>query len=441
MSARSREALRLRAPLVRRAKRSLQRRILWGFVAAILATGLTVAFVGNSVSDRGQGLHREARGARAFAAARIAEAWASPERRAALVDELAVAVGAGVSLVDPAGVELVEARGGCVDARHAVPIGPETAPLGALRLCTAGDRRRATFALVLAIGAACCVLWAAAAAIARRLARPIAELAVVAERLGEGDLSARFALGACRSEPASPARVDAEIEVLGGAFNRMAARIEGQVRAQKELLAHVSHELRTPLARIRLLTELAREGAPTAGNLDEIDREVVEIDALVGALLADARLEFGTVERTRLDAIELARRALDRAGEPAKRLHATDTVLPVDADPTLVSRALANLLDNARAHASGVDGLVVEGIGKGVVLFVVEDRGPGLPEGDASRLFEPFARRARGADRGSLGLGLALVRRVAEAHGGHVVAESREGGGARLGFTIAPLPA
>jgi signal transduction histidine kinase len=220
----------------------------------------------------------------------------------------------------------------------------------------------------------------------------------------------------------------------------MAERIEGQMRAQKELLAHVSHELRTPLARIRLLTELARDGAPTAGNLDDIDREVVEIDALVGALLADARLDFGTIERTRIDAIDLARRALDRAGEPAERLRVRDTVLPIDADPTLVARALANLLDNAHAHANGVDALVVERGSNGHVRFVVEDRGPGLPEGDASRLFEPFARRARSADRGSLGLGLALVRRVAEAHGGHVVAEAREGGGARVGFALGPLP-
>jgi two-component system OmpR family sensor kinase len=437
MSARSREALRLRAPLVRRAKRSLQRRILWGFVAAIFATGLTVTLVGQTVLDRGQGLHREARGARAFAAARIAEAWSIPERRAALVDELSVAVGAGVSLVDPAGVELVEARGGCVDARHAVSIGPETAPLGALRLCTAGDRRRATFALVLAIGAACCVLWAAAAAIARRLARPIAELAVVAERLGEGDLSARFALGACRSEPGKPARVDAEVDVLGSAFNTMAERIESQIRSQRELLAHVSHELRTPLARIRLLTELARDGGEPAGQLDEIDREVVEIDGLVGALLADARLEFGTIERARVDAVELARRALERAGEPAEKLRAPGASLPIEADPTLVARALANLLENARAHGDGVDALVVERAPDGLVAFAVEDRGPGLPPGDVQALFEPFARRARDADRGSLGLGLALVRRVAEAHGGHILAEGREGGGARVGLAIA----
>jgi two-component system OmpR family sensor kinase len=425
-----------RSPLVRRAKRSLQRRILWSLVAAILATGITVGLVGRAFSDRGQGVHRELSGARAFAAARIAEAWSAPARRDALVAELAESTGAAVSLVDANGTVVARARGECASTNRPVPVGPPEAPLGAIRICSPVDGRRALASMLLVLGVAVAVLWIAAAAIARRLARPIAELASVAERLGEGELGARFALGACHPKEGAPSRVDAEIEVLGSAFNTMATRIEGQIRAQRELLAHVSHELRTPLARIRLLTELGRDGGARDAQLDEIDGEVVEIDGLVGALLADARLDFGNVERARVDAIDLARKALERAGEPADRLRAGTAPMAIFADPTLLARALANLIDNARAHGDGLSALVVEPTESGQVAFVVEDRGPGLPEGDPLALFEPFARRAAGAERGSLGLGLALVRRVAEAHGGRVVAERNEGGGARMGLVL-----
>jgi two-component system OmpR family sensor kinase len=326
-----------RSPLLRRAKRSLQRQIVWGMFAAIAATGLTIAVAG-----------------------------------------------------------------------------------------------RTPGAIVVAV----LVLWIAAAALARRLARPIGALAEVAERLGRGELSARFALDACRPERRGESRAPAEVVVLGEAFNTMAERIETQMRDQKALLAQVSHELRTPLARIRLLTELARDATAPTTQLDDIDREVEELDALVGALLAEARIDFALVERTRIDATELAQRALERAGLEATLLRAETGEFGVDADPTLLGRALANLLDNARVHGEGVTALVVSRDAGGEVALVVEDHGPGLPAGDPRGLFEPFTRRARGAERGSLGLGLALVRRVAEVHGGHVVAEPRDGGGARLGLRL-----
>jgi signal transduction histidine kinase len=330
-----------RSPAVRRAKRSLQRQIVWGMFAALAATGVTVAIAG-----------------------------------------------------------------------------------------------RTPGALVVAV----VVPWLAAAALARRLARPIGALADVAERLGRGDLSARFGLDACHPQHGGDARTPAEVQVLSEAFNTMAERIELQVRAQRELLAHVSHELRTPLARIRLLTELARDAAIDRSRLDEIDREVEELDALVGVLLADARIDFALIERTRLDAAEIARRALERAGADPGLLRADPNAGAIDADPTLLARVLANLLDNARTHGDGIAALVVARDPEGHMSFVVEDRGPGLPDGDPRALFEPFARRARDAGRGSLGLGLALVLRVAEAHGGSVVAERREGGGARIGLRLPAVP-
>ena len=114
----------------------------------------------------------------------------------------------------------------------------------------------------------------------------------------------------------------------------MAARIERQLADQRELLAAVSHELRTPLARIRLLVEIARRrgaagsGKPTPATLDEIEREAIEIDTLVGELLASARLDFQALSRSRSTRWRSARRALERAGEAPASWRRRRTPLP-----------------------------------------------------------------------------------------------------------------
>ncbi|MES1209889.1 MAG: HAMP domain-containing sensor histidine kinase, partial [Pseudomonadota bacterium] len=213
---------------------------------------------------------------------------------------------------------------------------------------------------------------------------------------------------------------------------------------ERGLLAAVSHELRTPLARIRLLVEIGRQGA--AGGppqLDEIEREAIEIDALVGELLASARLEFQAVTPKPLDAVEVARRALDRAGESAAKLQAPPGSVPLGADPTLLARALANLIDNARKHGGGLQRLAVSAsqgdADRGWVVFTVTDGGPGFAPGDEARVFDRFYRGAGGGHaHGSLGLGLSLVKRIADAHGGRVSAANQPGGGARLVLELPP---
>jgi two-component system OmpR family sensor kinase len=286
---------------------------------------------------------------------------------------------------------------------------------------------------ILLFGVPAAVLWMAAGRVARRIARPLYELTRAAQDLGAGNLKARVSAAGFGFD---------ETAVLSYAFNEMAARLERQLADERELLASVSHELRTPLSRIRLLVEIARQSSSTRSSagppvdpqtLDEIERETIEIDALVGELLASARIEFQAVTPKPLEAVEVARRALERAGEEAGKLVSAPPPIPFAADPTLVGRALANLIDNARKHGSGLVRLAVRADAAGVTFEVV-DRGRGFAAGDETRVFERFY---RGADpdagsHGSLGLGLALVKRIADAHGGKVHAANQPEGGARI---------
>jgi two-component system OmpR family sensor kinase len=290
---------------------------------------------------------------------------------------------------------------------------------------------------LLLFGAPAVVLWFAAGRVARRIARPLYELTRAAQELGAGNLKARVSATGFGFD---------ETAVLSSAFNEMAARLERQLAEERELLASVSHELRTPLARIRLLVEIARqrsgsgEGTETR-TLDEIEHEAIEIDALVGELLASARIEFQAVAPKPLEAVEVARRALERAGEAPAKLEAPAPPVPFAADPTLVGRALANLIDNARKHGSGLARLSVRP-DAATVAFEVVDRGRGFAPGDETRVFERFYQGA-GPDagsHGSLGLGLALVKRIAEAHGGRVFAANQPGGGARVVLELPLAP-
>ena len=272
---------------------------------------------------------------------------------------------------------------------------------------------------LLAMCAAGVVLWLISGKIAHRIARPLQELLRVADEIGAGRLSARARL---------PYWHMGEIAYIGSAINDMAARIEKQVGDQRELLAGVSHEIRTPLARIRVLLELGRSRGGDPKTFDELEREVVEIDALVGQLLASARLDFADLSVRPLDANDVARRALERAGVAADGVLdvAPDAAPTFDGDATLIARALANLLENARRHAGGVKRLGVRAPAPGAVVFEIDDAGPGFPAAGEQR--------ERG--EGSLGLGLVLVRRIADAHRGRVIIANRAEGGARVSLEL-----
>jgi len=267
------------------------------------------------------------------------------------------------------------------------------------------------------------------ALVAKRLARPLEEVARVADELGRGNLDARVEVSRPGRRRRGP-RAIVEVDVVGDALNRMAERIAGQLEDQRALLAAVSHELRTPLARQRLLVEMAREGRTDA--LDEIEHEIVVMDALVADLLATARLDFSAITLVRLRPATLAAHALEAADLDLELLDADEDLPDVLADATLLTRALTNLVTNAERHGAGLARLRVRAE-SGELVFEAEDRGPGFRDGAEDRVFEPFV---KGATTGSLGLGLALVRRIAEAHGGRAVAENRAEGGARVSLVL-----
>ena len=198
---------------------------------------------------------------------------------------------------------------------------------------------------------------------------------------------------------------------------------------------------------MRILLETAREGGTDPAVVAELEREVLEVDRLVGQLLAGSRLDFDAMDRRELEAGELAALALERAGIDHDRLEVTLDDAKVKGDPTLLARALANLIDNAQGHGGGLTCLRVRA-GKqngsiaaaargdhGEVVFEIEDSGPGFAAAEIDRVFESFYRgEQRG--HGSLGLGLALVKRIAQAHQGQAWAENRDEGGARLAFSL-----
>jgi signal transduction histidine kinase len=215
---------------------------------------------------------------------------------------------------------------------------------------------------------------------------------------------------------------------VAASFNLAAERIEALVRSHKSLLANASHELRSPLARMKMAVSMLEDAAPEqrAALKREIDTDVAELDALVEEVLLASRLDAaGALEQH--DRVDL----LGLAAEEAARVdaHVDGVPLAVSGDERLLRRALRNLLENARRYGGGEIAVQLERAG-GEARVRVCDRGPGVPEDMRERIFEPFFRLPGHAEQaGGVGLGLSLVKQIAERHGGRVHCEPREGGG------------
>jgi signal transduction histidine kinase len=402
----------------------LHRRLFLWFGASIAATALTLFCVFHFLERiTPSPWQQEAQRVSAFVGNRFAAVWSDATARQALAAAIAQDLELSLTLVDEGGHTL-DRFGACASPQYRVPVLRDGAALGHVDLCMNRSHAANLWRVALPFLAAAIILWGASGRLARRLTRPLVELARVARDIGNGKLESRARL---RWRGAD------EVGALAESINDMAAKIQKQMAEQRELLAGVSHELRTPLTRMRVLIELAKNGTHTQSQLQELDREIGEIDALVGELLASAKLDFSALRLHTLDARAVVLRALERAGESPALLTDDSVEAHFSGDAALLARALANLFDNAKKHGGGVRGVRIK-TRAGRVAFEVEDAGVGFSEEAARRLFQPFA--GGQAETSSLGLGLALVRRIAEAHGGTAYADNRASGGARVGFEV-----
>ncbi len=250
-----------------------------------------------------------------------------------------------------------------------------------------------------------------------------------------------------------------EVRDVAVSFNRMADRVEAMVRGQRELLGAISHELRSPLGRARVALEIARDRLPPdapdasgrspARALDDVDKQLGAVDGLLGDLLDVTRAGLADLRKERRPLVEWLRSRIAEEPQPPPielSVAAGAEELAVSIDAALLARAVHNLLANARAHGHPLDAplqVAVERRGD-TARVTVRDKGPGFPEGFADKAFEPFVRgdaaRARPAEGPGHGLGLAIVRRVVEAHGGRTFARNGAGGGAEVGFDLPAVP-
>jgi signal transduction histidine kinase len=233
-----------------------------------------------------------------------------------------------------------------------------------------------------------------------------------------------------------------EVADLSARFNTAAQRIETLMAAQKQLLAsqksllaNASHELRSPLTRIRMGMELMGT-QPSPVFREEVSRNIDELNQLIDEILLASRLDareadLGTVEP--IDLLGLVVEESARAGSELELGAGMDSLI-VPGVAKLLRRLVRNLLENARRYggSAGINGItVILGQEGANAVLQVCDRGPGVPPDQRERIFEPFYRLPGASEReGGVGLGLALVKSIAERHGGSVRCEGRDGGGA-----------
>jgi signal transduction histidine kinase len=441
--------------------RRLYWRVYLHFLGVLLVVGLATSIV-FAVGSRGAFVRDIAERITRHAAALLAERVGDSEELARRVRRLHEDFDLNVTVRDPggrvlasAGAELPDlgpAEASAVRAGNTVVYGrPRWLAVAPIRdpdsgtvvgtLQVSGRRRFGASSLlhpVLITALVLLIVAVATAPLARRITRPVERLTEAARRIGGGDLSYRVRADAPRRRRRSwkrRRRVD-ELAELTRAFNDMAERVERLVRGQRELLANVSHELRSPLARIRMALELLPRDGDAEARLGEVERDLEELERLVGDVLTTARLEATRLPTHlgRVDVSELLAQVAERArhepllADGTVRV-ATEAPIVLVADGALLKRALSNLVENAAKYGAPPITLAAHAEGDHALLSVT-DEGPGIPANERERVFTPFARldRARTpagageAPRG-FGLGLTLARRVAEVHGGTIAIE------------------
>jgi signal transduction histidine kinase len=288
----------------------------------------------------------------------------------------------------------------------------------------------ASITLVLAAAVLAAVVAAAVLAVflARRVGRPLSQIAEAARRVAGGDFGARVP----RSGPE-------EIASLADSFNQMAASLDAQEQLRREFIANAAHELKTPLTNLQGYLEALRDGVipsdeATFASLHEEAERLVRLAASLDQLAeGDARsvplelveVDLGAAIR---NAVEMAMPSFERTGI-TMRLELPER-LGARADPDALAQVLGNLLQNA-ARYTPAGGRVTVGAARRAsdVLVTITNTGSGIPPGDLAHVFERFYRvdKSRDRTRGGAGIGLAIARQLVEAAGGRVGAESGDG--------------
>lgn len=349
-------------------------------------------------------------------------------------------------LPPPTAHELREVRDGrVIQGQHGVSVHPieDDGRVVAIGVVDLGppplERLIAPFSVVLVL------LMGLAIAFARHIVKPLQRVARAAERFGRGDLAARSEV----------ARTD-ELGDVARSFDAMADRITELMTAQQELMANVSHELMTPLARIHVAVDLIAEGeAEQAKELvPEIAHDLTEIERLIDDIMTVANLALSRAQRGSMTPLKVddvcIRGLIEKAVQRFEAQHRSYRLaieiaeeLPVvRGDSVLLRRVVENLLDNARKYSSAEDTirLRAERSEEGV-LIAVSDSGIGMEQADLGRAFTPFFRgdKSRARATGGVGLGLALAKRVIEAHGGTIEIQSALGSGTTVTLRV-PVP-
>jgi signal transduction histidine kinase len=256
----------------------------------------------------------------------------------------------------------------------------------------------------------------------RRLTRPMAELAVAAERLGRGE-----------AVPPVPERGPADVRETTRAFNRMHARLQRFVQDRTRMLAAISHDLRTPITSLRLRAEFIEDEEIRQKILETLD----DMQRMAEATLAFAREEAAQEDTRPVDlaaliesvCADLADIGQDVTFAGAARSHYVGR-------PSSLKRALRNLIENAVTY--GRRARVALETGQHEWQIVIDDDGPGIPEADFERVFAPFVRleESRNPETGGVGLGLAISRSIVRGHGGDIALENRRGEHGTLGLRV-----
>jgi len=270
--------------------------------------------------------------------------------------------------------------------------------------------------------------------LAGRLLRPLRAMVATARDISATNLSRRLRTGAR----------DDEFSRLGQTLNALFARLEASFDSQRHFVANAAHELRTPLAAERTVLQVAlADPEASVASLRAACAEVLALgeqqQQLIDALLTLAGSERGITRAEPFDLAEVAARVT-----AAVRIEAALGPAPASGDPRLAQRLVANLVGNALSHnvAGGWAAISTSAVAGRAVLRVVNS-GPVIPPGEVERLFQPFQRlgdeRVRRADgHGGHGLGLAIVRAIAVAHGAELSALARPEGGLDITVTFAP---